>query len=65
MVDHSTLDQAQRWRLKAEECRAVADQMKNPAAQASFRQMAETYDTLAKRLEERLARTVTKKPDAS
>ena len=55
MHDDPNLEQARRWRLQAEECRAVADQMQNPMAQASFRRMAETYDRLADHLERRAA----------
>lgn len=45
------LDDARRQRLKAEEYRAVADQMTNPAAQASYRRLAQTYDRIADRYE--------------
>jgi hypothetical protein len=64
MVDLASLEQARRWRLKAEECRTVADQMMNPMAQASLRRIAETYDTLASRIEERLARVAAAKQRA-
>lgn len=57
-------DQAKRWQMKAEECRAVAEQMKNPMAQASFRQMAATYDQLAEGLERSTAPAREKKPEA-
>jgi hypothetical protein len=60
MVDDARLRRVRRWRLKAEKCRAVAGQTSNPVAQASFRQMAEAYDTLAERFEERLARAAVK-----
>jgi hypothetical protein len=47
--------QTWRWRLKAVECRAVGDQMRDPMAKVSFQRMAETYDRLAKGLDERMA----------
>jgi hypothetical protein len=59
------LEQARLWRLKAEELRTVADQMKNPMAQDSFLRMAEFYDRLARQWEERAAGAVEKKPEAS
>jgi hypothetical protein len=65
MTDDPNREHAHQWRLKAEECRAVADQMQNPMAQASFRRMAETYDRLAAEHENR-ADTAAKprKPEA-
>jgi hypothetical protein len=51
MGDSADQDRARQWRMKAEELRAVADQMHNPTAQESFRRMAATYDRLAERLE--------------
>jgi hypothetical protein len=55
MRENLHLEQARRWRLKAEECRAVSDQMQDPLAKLSFWRMAETYDRLANGLEERAA----------
>jgi hypothetical protein len=51
--DGRNLEQARRWRLKAEECRTISEQMQTPMAKTSFRQMAETYDSLADGAEER------------
>ena len=48
--------QANRHHMRAAEYRAVADQMKNPTACASFRHLAETYDAMARRLETRANR---------
>jgi hypothetical protein len=48
-----TLEQARRWRSKAEECRTIADQMQAPAAKMSFWHMAETYERLADGMDER------------
>jgi hypothetical protein len=58
-------EQARRWRLKAEECRALADQLLNPRAKASFRRMAETYDQLADQYEIPSNNPAAKKPEAS
>lgn len=35
------------WRMKAEECRTVSDQMCDPRSRDSYRRMAESYDRLA------------------
>lgn len=52
-------EQAWHWRQKAEECRAVAEQMKNPMARETFMHLARTYDTLAERLERQDKRDTT------
>jgi hypothetical protein len=53
------------WRLKAEECRTVGDQMCDPQARASFHQMAESYDHLADSWERRSTPAGSaKKPEA-
>lgn len=62
MPDHALLDQARHWRMKAEECRAVAEQMQNPMARLSFRSMAETYDHLAAHCEARAEQGDTQMP---
>jgi hypothetical protein len=62
--DDPRLEQARLWRLKAEELRTVADQMKNPMAQESFVRMAGVYDRLARQCEERVAGDAEKKPEA-
>jgi hypothetical protein len=43
--------QASSWRLKAEELRVVAEQMKNSLARRTLERMAEGYDALAERAE--------------
>lgn len=55
---------ARRWQQKAEECRAVSEQVKNPMARDSFRHMAEIYDGLARQCEEQAGRDSPKKPEA-
>ena len=52
------LAQARRHEMRAAEYRAVADQMQNPAASDSFRHLAATYETMARRLQEHAHRTV-------
>lgn len=46
------LEQARRHRLRAEEYRAIVEQMQHPAARASYQHLAETYEAMAERLEE-------------
>ena len=49
-MDYSA-EQARRWRRKAEECRLIAEQVKNPMARDTFMHLAQSYDALAERLE--------------
>jgi hypothetical protein len=65
MMDDPCVEQARLWRLKAEELRTVADQMKNPMSRDSFLRMAEVYEKLARRCDERVAGDAAKKPEAS
>ncbi len=65
MPDCPSSEQARRWRLKAEECRAVAELMEDAIAKASFRRMAQTYDGMANGLEEMAALSLSKKPATS
>lgn len=44
-------ERASCYRLRAEEYRVTAEQMCAPAARASFRQMAATYEAMARGLE--------------
>jgi dienelactone hydrolase len=46
------LEQARRYRERAAEYRAVADQLRDPTATATYRHLAQTYDAMARRLEE-------------
>ena len=50
------------WRGRAEEARALADQMTDPKAKATMFQIAEGYDTMA---EHALARATGVKPKPS
>jgi hypothetical protein len=51
MHGHPDLKPTRAWRLRAEEYRVVAHQLKNEIVQASMLRMAETYDRLAERYE--------------
>src|SRR5215472_18619403 len=44
-------EQARRHEQRAAEYRAVADQIQDPTARASFRHLAETYEAMGRRLE--------------
>lgn len=41
-----------RWRARAEECRAIADVMRDPNCRAMLARLAETYDGMARRFQE-------------
>ncbi len=41
------------WRARAEECRAIADTFQNPQTRAQMYRMAEDYERMAERAEER------------
>ena len=42
------------WRQRAEEARAIADQMNDPESKRMMLKVAEDYDRLAERAEQRL-----------
>ena len=46
---------AKHWRERSAEARAVADQLSDIVARSEMLQIAEKYDGLAKRAEERIA----------
>jgi hypothetical protein len=57
-IEHTgPLEQARRYRLRAEEYRATAEEVQTTMARASFRQMAETYEAMARGLEHVAHRT--------
>jgi hypothetical protein len=43
------------WRERAQEARATAEQIPDPDARQKMQEIAESYDRLARRAEERLA----------
>jgi hypothetical protein len=53
MTDPRDLENVTQWRLRAEEMRAVADEMTDPINQAMARQLADDYDRLAEHAERR------------
>jgi hypothetical protein len=55
MRDDLFLEEARRWRRKAEECLTASNETENLIAKMSFRHMAESYDRSANGLEERAA----------
>jgi hypothetical protein len=48
-------DQARRWRMRAEEYRVVADAMTNDSARQTYLRLAQNYEGLADRAEQRAA----------
>ncbi len=52
----ATLEQARRYRARAEEYRATADQLHSPTAIATYRNLAQTYEAMARKLEEPASR---------
>jgi hypothetical protein len=46
------IGESRRWRMKAEELRAIADCVSNEIARDTLLQMAEGYDRLAQQMEE-------------
>jgi hypothetical protein len=50
---HESLYDPEPWRKRAEELRAVAEGMKNPATRLTLLRLADDYDLLAQRSEAR------------
>ena len=55
------MDNAEYWRSRAAEARAVAVQMTNPQTKAVMLGIAQDYDKLAKRAEQRTGDTSTER----
>jgi hypothetical protein len=51
----TTFDTPEQWRSHAKEARALAKQMRDPEAKIAMLRVAESYDTIAKRTEAKLA----------
>jgi len=47
------IDDARHWRARADEMRAVAEEMRDPVNRQTALQIADDYDRLAQRAEER------------
>jgi hypothetical protein len=47
------LEDPDHWRHRAEEARSLADQLNDPEAKLTMQQIAEAYELLAKRAEQR------------
>lgn len=56
VVARSPLNDPAHWRARAIEARAVADQLSDPVSKAMMLNVAEGYEQLARRAEERSAR---------
>lgn len=52
----TTIDDPEHWRSRAEEARTLADQMHDEVSRQMMRRIAEDYERLAKRAQERLDR---------
>jgi hypothetical protein len=55
MADKSNIDNAEYWRSRAEEARAIADMMDDPEAQRTMLGIADGYDRMAVRAAARAA----------
>jgi hypothetical protein len=53
MSNESERERIRQWRLRAEECRTIGDQMCDPSTRESFRRMGSSYDRLADAWERR------------
>ena len=59
----STFGTPQYWRERAEEARALAQQMTDPEAQRAMLSVAQSYEKIALRAEAALKKMPTQKPD--
>jgi len=56
MTDRDPLEQARSWRARADEIRAVAEQMGHPLAKEELFRLAEQWDAMAEDSEQRAKR---------
>jgi len=56
MKNPSFIHDPAHWRQRAEEARTIAEQMSDPEAKRMMLEIAEDYEKLAKRAEERTAK---------
>ena len=54
MAETHPLDDPKHWRDRAEEVRSLADQMSDPVTRRIIKGIADDYEKLAKRAEERM-----------
>jgi len=59
MAETHTLDDPKHWRDRAEEVRTLAEQMSDPETRRIMRGIADDYEKLAKRAEQRKGKTPT------
>ena len=59
MAETHILDDPKHWRDRAEEVRSLADQMSDPETRRIMRGIADDYEKLAKRAEQRRGKTST------
>jgi len=59
MADTHILDDPKHWRDRAEEVRSLADQMSDPQTRRMLVSVADDYEKLAKRAEQRRVKTPT------
>ena len=57
MTTTSFINDPEHWRSRAEEARTLADQMSDDVSRRMMLKIADDYETLAKRAEERAKRT--------
>ena len=59
MAETHLLDDSKHWHDRAEEIRCLAEQMSDPVTRRMLMGLANDYETLAKRAEERRGKTPT------